>query len=733
MPGFRPPFLALIATLALASGCGSGGTTTPAGGSITLSVTPTGATIQQGGSTQVTGTITRTNFTADVAISVTGAPSGVTGNVTLAPVNGGNTAQVTLSAASSTTVGTYTLTVVASGSGISNATATFTLTIAAATPASYTMTLGTPTLSIAQGGTAPSAITVVRTAFTGNITLTAENLPTGVTAAFATNPDTGTTSSVTFTATSTAPPGTFNTILIRGTASGLSDVTASVTLTVTVTGSFTLAASSSSLNVVQGNNVSTSVNATRVGGFAGTIVYSVSGPANAALPTGLTAAVTATGTADQNTLTVTTTAGLAPGTYPLVVHATSFGAEQTANVSVVVAAAGSIVRLDYSLCVAAARPIWVAYQDGSGAFTRVTGTANVYTFTILATKGAVATVTQSGVAFYTVVQYFSQAEAATLPIDCAGATGKTINGTVAGLGAGDVANISMGGGGAVVAPPATAFQLFPVATGAQDLVAYRRNAATPGAANDRVIIRRGVNVADGGTLPQLDFTNVAEVMLPQTVTITLTGATAGNFIRQDQGYLTGAACTPHVLYDKSGTTTSLFVYGIPANQLASDFYRLMVTEEVAAGVSRWIATSFHTLANRAITMPTTPSPAVTIVTSAQNNYRLLQSALTLPADYQSATFIYSETTVTLRAASLGIGQATSYTIIQSAGYIGGASAVTMTATDLGTVSGYLASWGPSKTSAINYTTTATGTSGGSTCTEGSTTKNASVGGNLAPG
>ncbi len=723
--------LASIVAMVLAAGCGSSTTTTPVIGSIRLSVTPTAATIQQGGSTQVSGTIGRTNFTGDVAISVNGAPAGVTGSVTLAPVSGGNSAQVTLSAAASTVVGTYPLTVVAKGSGIDSAAATFTLTIAAATPASYTMTLGTSTQLLAQGGTAPSTITIARTAFTGNVALTAENLPAGVTATFGTNPITGTTSSVTFAATTTTTPGTFNNILIRGTSAGLSDVTAGVTLTVTVTGSFTIAAGSASLSVVQGNNITTAINATRAGGFAGTIVYTVTGPANAALPSGLTAAVTPTATADQNTLTVAATAGLAVATYPLVVHATSFGTEQTTNVSATVTPAGSIVQLDYSLCTASSRPIWTAYQDGTGAFTRVTPVSNVFTFTIFGTKAAAATVVQNGTTFSTTVQYFSQGEATSLTSGCATLSGKTITSTVAGLSTGLVANVSMGGAATSFSAPTTSGPLFPVASGAQDLLAYFRSSATAGAANDRLIVRRGLNVPDGGAVtPVLDYTNAAEYLLPTTFTVNVAGATSGNIVSQNQMYYTGAACTPHLLYDKSGTTNSLFVYGMPvANQLASDFYRLTVTEQLAAAVTRSTATSFHTLAARTVTVPTVLSPTVTTVAAAAPNYRLLQSTFPFPADYQSATFSYNESIATLRSTGQFAGQATTYTITQSAGYIGGAGTVTMTATDFGNVSGFVPAWGP-KTSAITYNTGATGNSGGSICTEGSTTRSMSVFGQL---
>jgi len=711
MSGRRRSFLALIALVALANGCSSGGATTPVVGSIVLSLSPTSATIQQGASTQVTGTVTRTNFTGDIAISVNGAPTGVSGSVTLAPVNGGNSAQVTLSASNSTVVGTYSLTVVAKGSGIDSTTATFTLTIAAATPASYTMAVGTPSQSIAQSGTALSALTFVRTAFTGNITLSAENLPTGVTAAFATNPVSGTTSSVTFAASPTATPGSFNTILIRGTASGLTDVTAGVTLVVTVTGSFTIAAGNASLSVVQGNNASTSVNATRVGGFGGTIVYSVTGPSNAALPAGLTAAVTPTATADQNTLTVTTTAGLAPATYPIVVHAVSFGPEQTANVSVVVTALGSAVRLDYSLCAAGGKPVWVAFQDGAGAWTHVAGSADVYSFNVASANGAIAVVT-TGANYVTAINYMSQGELAAFTGGCA-PTGKTINGTVAGVTSGFLASISMGGGAATVAAPATTFQLVGLANGAQDLVAYNRNSLTPGAVNDGLILRRDLNVADGGSVPLIDFGSL-EAVSPTTFTITLTGAPGGATITQVQSYLTGVTCSSHLLYTKSGTSATVFAYGVPTGlQRVTDYYNLSLTSLDALASSRQVSRSFQTLANMTIALGASISATVTDVTGGAT-YRRVQSVLALPSDYQSASLIYTGVV------------ANSVTISQSTGYIGGAASVTLAMPDL-TAAGYLAAYGPGTANAVNYLTSARGTSGGGAgCNQGGTTKVATV-------
>lgn len=595
-------FTALVATV---QACGSNSTTVTGTGSILLALTPTSTSIPQGGSTPVTGTLTRTDFTGDVTIVVTGAPAGVTGTVTLAPVNGGNTAQVTIAASSSTVVGTYTLTVHAQGSGINDATATFTLTITAA-------------------------------------------------------------------------------------------------------GTFTIAAANGSLSVIQGNTVTTAVTATRAGGFAGSITYSVTG-----MQTGLSATLAPTGT-DQQTLTVITTAALAAATYPLVVHATSPGAaDQMATVNVVVGLAGSAVRLDYSTCALANKPVFVAYQDGTGAWTHAAGSADVYTFNIASATGAIAVVTP-GTNFITTINYMSQSELAAFTGACAAsATSKTINGTLAGVTTGFLASISMGGGGAVVLGPATTFQLVGVAGGSQDLVAYNRNTATPGAVIDRLVLRRNLNVADNGSVPLIDFGSV-EAAAPTTSTITLTGTVAGATITQAQSYLTGAACTSHLLYTKTGTSATIFAYGVPtAMQLASDYYNLSLTALDLTGSSRQVSSSFHTLADKTIALGATVSATVTDVTGA-SLYRRLQSVLTLPSDYQSATLSYTSVF------------ANSVFITQSAGYIGGTTAVALTMPDLA-AAGYLASYGPSTAYAVNYMTQAHGTAGGGAgCNEGGITRVATV-------
>jgi hypothetical protein len=699
-----------LATATILQACGSN-TSTSTTGSIELSVTPTSATVQQGGSTVVTGSITRTDFTGAVTISVEGAPAGATGTVLLS----GDAVTVTIAVASATVTGVYPLTIRAKGAGLStDATATFTLTIAAASASSYTVTLGPPTLSVAQGGTGTSTVTLVRTNFTGNVAFSVDNLPTGTTAAFAPNPASAGTSVLTLTVGSTTAAGLVN-LVIRGTAAGLTDVTAPLGLTVTAAG-FTLLAVPTSLSVAQGaTNATGGVKATRTGGFTGTITYSLAGA-----PAGVTAAFATTATTDSMQVSVTATGAVAVGTYPAVIHGISGALDVTTPISIVVTAGtggGNSVRLDYSACLAASKPVWVAFQDGAGAWTQVTGTADVYTFNIASAKGAIAVVTQHGALFTTAVSFFSHAELVANVGGCgAAAATKVVNGSVAGLNTGDVAIMSLGSSSAAVLTNTT-FALPTVLNGTFDLVGYRRNSVTPGVL-DRGLLRRDQNIAAAGTLAVADFTSGTESFAAATANVTVAGGGAGDQIFQSMAYLAGAACTSNPLYSVLGSTATMFaMFGVPSTaQRATDFHSLTLSDVVALTGSRSVTVNFHTMADRTITFGALLAPTVTNVTSALA-YKRLQAALTLSADYTIAVFSYTDT------------PGNTVSVFQSAAFLGGNSAVTLTFPDLTAAAGLMTTWFPASGAAVTYSVAGIGAPL-TACVEGATTKFTSMTGTM---
>jgi hypothetical protein len=98
--------------------------------------------------------------------------------------------------------------------------------------ANFTLSASPNSVSVAQGSSAASTITVNPVnGFSGSVTLAASGLPSGVTAGFSANPTTST-STLTLTASATATPGT-STVTITGTSGSL---TATTTISLTVGG-----------------------------------------------------------------------------------------------------------------------------------------------------------------------------------------------------------------------------------------------------------------------------------------------------------------------------------------------------------------------------------------------------------------------------------------------------------------------------------------------------------------
>ena len=197
------------------------------------------------------------------------------------------------------------------GSGLLNAlagssTPSFTL---ASSPSSVTITQG------ASGGT--STITVNDLGgFSGSVTLAASGLPSGVTAAFGTNPTTST-STLTLTASSTATTGTA-TVTITGTSGSLT-ATTTVSLTVNAPSSpnFSVSASPASVTVTEGSSGTSSITITSTGGFNSATTLGASG-----LPSGVTATFSTNPVTPPANGTVTSTLTLTASSTATVVAAT---------------------------------------------------------------------------------------------------------------------------------------------------------------------------------------------------------------------------------------------------------------------------------------------------------------------------------------------------------------------------------------------------------------------------
>jgi kumamolisin len=235
------------------------------------------------------------------------------------------------------------------GWGSPNTTGIINLLAGSATP-SFTLSDSPSSLTITQGSSGTSTITVHDVnGFTGSVTLAASGLPSGVTAAFGTNPTTGT-SVLTLTASATATTGT-STVTITGTSGSL---TATTTIALTVNSSatpnFSVSASPTSVTVTQGTSGTSTITVTSTGGFNSATTLSASG-----LPSGVTAAFStnpvtppANGSA-TSTLTLTASASATVGTATVTITGTSGSTSHTTTITLTVNASSGTKNFTMSL------------------------------------------------------------------------------------------------------------------------------------------------------------------------------------------------------------------------------------------------------------------------------------------------------------------------------------------------------------------------------------------------
>ena len=309
-------------------------------GGFSLSASPATLTVAQGGTATETITVTDTGgFTGTVTIgSGIGVASGVTISGCATPITGNGSCVLTLSVGSSTTAGSYAISVTGTSGTLAASTATFMLTVTSTGTGSFTLTPSVTSLSIAQGASGTDTITVADVSpFTGSVAFAASGLPSGVSAAF--SPTSSTTSSVlTLTVGSSTAAGSY-TITVTGTSGSLtSAVTLTLTVTTKATPGFTLAASPTSLSLTTGIGSTDTVTVTDLGGFTGSVTLAASG-----LPSGVTASFATNPTTGSSVVTFTASSSATAGTSTVTI--TGVSGTLTATTSVALTVGGGPVGL----------------------------------------------------------------------------------------------------------------------------------------------------------------------------------------------------------------------------------------------------------------------------------------------------------------------------------------------------------------------------------------------------
>ena len=653
---------------------------------IAVALSPTALSVAPGATGTSTATVSRGGgFTGPVTLAITGAPTGVTATITPNPI-ADETAAIAIAVGATATPGSSTLTVTATGTGVTTQTATIDLTIPSASTGSFSVALAPTSVSVAQGASGTSTATVTRAGgFTGPVTFAVSGAPAGVTASVTTTPTTDATATVTLAVAASTAPGTYA-LTLTGTGSGVAAQSSTLSLTVTAATapSFSLALAPSSLNVTQGASATSTATIARAGGFAAAVALTVTGA-----PSGMAVTVTpASVTGTTATIEIAPTTAVAAGSYTLTIQGTGTGVTTQSTTLTVQVAAASTTSGTYAFCADNA-PTWFAVQDGNGPWTRVTASAaNSYSFSFASGRGGIAYVTNSSGGADLTVLFATAAELAgsgTTNVACT-IGGKTVNGSVAGVAATDFATIALASSTAqVIGAGAHTFQLEGVPSGAHDLIASRAEQTMSGSdyllVVNRLIIRRGLDPADGSTIPVLDFA-ASESFAPATADVTINN-------------LGGDEASSAVSLNTANGTSSSFYFSIPSTastrpyfdvtdaQLAGgDLHSLLVFASAPSDETsvRLASVYLRSVANRSVTLgPAIGAPTITTVASSP--YLRLRAQLPLQGEYDRFGGVtYSQSS----------GRETS---VFMTGAYAGSGPFDLTIPDLSAVSGWNNAWG----------------------------------------
>jgi hypothetical protein len=314
----------LVAAVVLAVACEDNGTANTE--LIGLEVVIPTITVAQGAVGSTTTIVTRSaSVTRDVALAVSGMPSGMTVDVVPdALPSGAYTARIDVEVSTSVTTGTYTLTVRATAAGAEAATHSLTVVVVSPASGSFSLRALPASVEMRPTDTDSVAIGIERVGvFTGAVTLRLVGLPPGMSGSVSPASATGGTAILRL-ATAQVAAGTYD-VTVLGTGNGVPDASVSVTVFVTTTEPTPLLALSldpSEVTLVAGGpSVPVTVNITRLGTFTGAVyLYSWGWPT-----TGVSVTITPSGgiTGSSATMTVQAPAGLAPDSYGVVVFGES--------------------------------------------------------------------------------------------------------------------------------------------------------------------------------------------------------------------------------------------------------------------------------------------------------------------------------------------------------------------------------------------------------------------------
>jgi len=289
-----------------------------------IGVEPSSITIKQGEVAEyVIGVASLEGFSEEVGLSISGLPSGAT--VSLSQTSGTPPMKsiMKIKTSEDTPVGSYTITVTGTGGGKTHS-ASVNLVVEEAP--SFSITLSEERVSMIQGESTDLTVKVESSGgFSDLVTLSARVFKEGLTVSF--NPESGNapyTSTLTITASSDIPPGTYD-IRLVAIGGGLTRG-AIITVVVKEMPSFKIAVTPSSASVTQGEETRLTVEVKPSGGFSGIVSLSVMN-----IPSGVSASLSTSSSTPpfMSTLTIRAGEDASVGIYDLSLRAEGGGIVKT--------------------------------------------------------------------------------------------------------------------------------------------------------------------------------------------------------------------------------------------------------------------------------------------------------------------------------------------------------------------------------------------------------------------
>lgn len=720
--------IAMIGVSVTVAACGGGGSnnggtpTQPNPGTLALSIPSPAISLGTGSSGSVSVSITRGgSFTSAVTLSVSGLPAGVTASFSPASLDPSTTTStLTVNTSATAAAGTSTLTISASGNGVTTQTGTVQLTVIQTTIA---LAAAPATLSIAPGQTGTSTLTITRsTGFTGAVTFALDNPPAGITATFNASPTTTATSVITLAVASTVAAGQYS-VVVRGSATGVTDKTAVIAVTVqaALPVGFSITVDPVEYEVPAGKGWATNgiIGIQRANGFTGpaTVAISSLGIAAFAAPSPNTIAAGATAT----NVVVISVDGAAPGVYSGTVRVTSPGyADQTAPIRVRISppSTGSIV---WKFCNASRVPRYFAVKDGNGAWTHIVpdgpaaataSTPTTFSFNVTQGRAGVAMIATGEKTsasplieghdwrvFYGSTQEITEQAA----LECTrwpGVSLRSASGSLTGYQlfdavyptASNYAITTVGSTGVAT----TSVGVSVVQPGPFDLFVTRSSFTAGGNApivTQSLILKRGLDPALGGALPALNF--ATDGVAPNVATLSF-GNTSGETFNLEQSFMTNAGLNAPFQAVAAYALTNRPWYGVPANlQTATDLHQFVATTSNTSA-RRAVIGYAKSVSNANVDFgPPLSAPNVTSGASGAAPW-IVRAAGTLSSDYIARASMY------LRES---LADPRTMTIIATRGWLGGSNAYDVAVPDLTGTTGFTAFWNFRRGASVKWTFT----------------------------